>query len=138
MITSASGYAMMSFRGENTNAVACAAVTGTGARTGPNVNTTIANTTVGDDSARSPHFRKGESRIMTGYISRIVMTGFLLVLCLNLGSISVAGGNRCTDHCADVYKVKRDACRLIPLKTERKICERRAKEAKNDCKHRCR
>jgi hypothetical protein len=23
------------------------------------------------------------------------------------------------------------------LKHERKICERRAKEAKNDCKHRC-
>ena len=49
-----------------------------------------------------------------------------------------AGGNRCTDHCADRYKVRRDACRLIPLKTERKICERRAKEAKEDCKRRCR
>ncbi len=75
---------------------------------------------------------------MTAYISRIVMLGFLLVLCLNLGSISAAGGNRCTDHCADVYKVKKDACRLIPFKNERHICERRAKEAKNDCKHRCR
>ena len=47
------------------------------------------------------------------------------------------GGNRCTDRCADVYRVKKDACELIPLKHERKICERRAKEAKNDCKHRC-
>jgi hypothetical protein len=27
---------------------------------------------------------------------------------------------------------------LIPFKNERKICERRAKEAKDDCKHRCR
>ena len=47
-------------------------------------------------------------------------------------------GNRCTDHCADVYKVQKDACKLIPFKTERKICERRAKEVKDDCKHRCR
>ena len=47
------------------------------------------------------------------------------------------GGKRCTDHCADTYRIKKDACNLIPLKHERKICERRAKEAKNDCKHRC-
>lgn len=53
------------------------------------------------------------------------------------GTTSEAG-NRCTDHCADVYKVRKDACKLIPLKTERKICERRAKEAKEDCKHNCR
>ena len=59
------------------------------------------------------------------------------VLCFGAGTISEAG-NRCTDHCADVYKVRKDACRLIPLKTERKICERRAKEAKEDCKHHCR
>ncbi|HYX29942.1 MAG TPA: hypothetical protein VE863_15480 [Pyrinomonadaceae bacterium] len=52
--------------------------------------------------------------------------------------VTAGGGNRCSDHCADAYKVKKDACKLIPLKTERKICERRAKEAKNDCKHRCR
>jgi hypothetical protein len=44
---------------------------------------------------------------------------------------------RCTDHCADTYRVRKDACNLIPLKNERKICVRRAKEAKNDCKHRC-
>ncbi len=59
------------------------------------------------------------------------------VMLLGAGPTSEAG-NRCTDHCADVYKIKRDACRLIPFKTERKICERRAKEAKKDCKHRCR
>jgi len=76
---------------------------------------------------------------MTGYILRIAMLALLLSgLCLEAGSISAGGGNRCTDHCADIYKVKKDACRLIPFKTERKICERRAKEAKNDCKHRCR
>jgi hypothetical protein len=59
------------------------------------------------------------------------------VMFLGAGATSEAG-NRCTDRCADVYKVRKDACRLIPFKTERKICERRAKEAKNDCKHRCR
>jgi hypothetical protein len=53
------------------------------------------------------------------------------------GSLA-AGGNRCTDHCADKYKIMRDGCRIIPFKTERKICERRAKEAKQDCKHECR
>ena len=59
------------------------------------------------------------------------------VMLLGTGTTSEAG-NRCTDHCADIYKVRRDACKLIPLKTERKICERRLKEAKEDCKHRCR
>lgn len=64
---------------------------------------------------------------------------FLVAALWTAGSgVSAGGGNRCTDHCADIYKVKRDACRLIPFKTERKICERRAKEAKSDCKHRCR
>ncbi len=59
------------------------------------------------------------------------------VMFLGAGPTSEAG-NRCKDHCADIYKVKKDACKLIPFKNERKICERRAKEAKNDCKHRCR
>lgn len=59
------------------------------------------------------------------------------VMLLGAGQTSEAG-NRCTDHCADIYKVKKDVCKLIPLKTERKICERRAKEAKEDRKHRCR
>ena len=59
------------------------------------------------------------------------------VMLVGASSTSEAG-NRCTDHCADRYKVAKDACRLIPFKTERKICERRAKENKEDCKHRCR
>ena len=56
MIASASEYAMKSFRGENSNAVVCAAAIGTGARTGPNVNTMIANIAVANDGARSPQF----------------------------------------------------------------------------------
>jgi len=68
----------------------------------------------------------------------IVTSGVFLVVLLSGATFQVqGGGNRCTDHCADRYRVKRDACALIPLKHERKICERRAKEAKNDCKHRC-
>ena len=65
----------------------------------------------------------------------------LFVFCAGLwiaGSVVSAGGSRCTDHCADRYKVAKDACRIIPFKTERKICERRAKEVKQDCKHQCR
>jgi hypothetical protein len=62
----------------------------------------------------------------------------LLLLGLSVPTFAVRHhANRCTDHCADAYRVKKDACGLIPLKHERKICERRAKEAKNDCKHRC-
>jgi len=56
---------------------------------------------------------------------------------LGSGTTSEAG-NRCTDHCADRYKVEKDACKAIPFKNERKICERRLKESKEDCKHRCR
>lgn len=74
-------------------------------------------------------------------IKSLVSSGFfVLVVLLGVSSPTFAvrhGGNRCTDRCADTYRVKKDACRLIPLKHERKICERRAKEAKNDCKHRC-
>jgi hypothetical protein len=71
----------------------------------------------------------------------IVSWSFLLALLLILPTTTDAARHaksRCTDRCADVYHVKKDACDLIPFKTERKICERRAKEAKNDCKHRCR
>lgn len=68
-------------------------------------------------------------------LSVAVLVGIVLVL--GAGPTSQAG-NRCTDHCADRYKVARDACRLIPLKTERKICERRLKEVKEDCKRSCR
>ena len=73
---------------------------------------------------------------------KLVVNSGLLLLVLLVGlpittSAVRRGGNRCTDRCADNYQIKKDACRLIPLKHERKICERRAKEAKNDCKHRC-
>ena len=73
-------------------------------------------------------------RVIKGIALSFVVCALMF---LSAGSTSEAG-NRCTDHCADIYKLKKDACRLIPLKNERKICERRAKEAKNDCKHRCR
>ena len=75
----------------------------------------------------------------TGLVSLIIsVVIFVSGLWVSGSVVTAGGGNRCTDHCADRYKVAKDACRLIPLKTERKICERRAKEAKEDCKHRCR
>jgi len=74
---------------------------------------------------------------------KAIVSSIILVLVLIVG-LSVPAfaarhsrNRRCTDRCADNYKIKKDACNLIPLKHERKICERRAKEAKNDCKHRC-
>ena len=73
-------------------------------------------------------------------IRLIVGSSFLLVLLTGLPVTTDAARSRkshCTDRCADTYHVKKDACRMIPFKTERKICERRAKETKNDCKHRC-
>ncbi len=74
-----------------------------------------------------------------GFISLILgSVVFVAGLWVSGSVVTAGGGNRCTDRCADVYKVKKDACRLIPFKTERKICERRAKEAKDDCKRRCR
>jgi len=76
-----------------------------------------------------------KTRIISGVVA-------LLVFCSGLwiagSSVSAGGSNRCKDHCNDIYRVKKDACKLIPLKGERKICERRAKEARDDCKHRCR
>ena len=76
-------------------------------------------------------------------VSVLMRLGLLLLVTLGFSFAVVTasgggGGNRCTDHCADIYKIKKDACKLIPFKTERKICERRAKETKEDCKHRCR
>ena len=68
-------------------------------------------------------------------LSLSLITGAIIFL--GSGTTSEAG-NRCTDHCADRYKVQKDGCKIIPFKNERKICERRAKELKDDCKHRCR
>ena len=71
--------------------------------------------------------------------ARLIVSACLFVLLAGMPVTTFAArhGNRCTDHCADRYRIKKDACNLIPLKHERKICERRAKEEKNDCKHRC-
>ena len=51
---------------------------------------------------------------------------------------AVVAGNRCKDRCNEVYHLRKDVCRAIPLKHERKSCEKAAKRAKDDCKHHCR
>ena len=67
----------------------------------------------------------------------------LLVLLICLGGFSAvspasAAGNRCKDRCNDRYKIRKDGCKAIPYKHARHACEDAAKQAKNECKHRCR
>jgi hypothetical protein len=65
----------------------------------------------------------------------------VLLVCLGtFGAVSPTANakNRCKDRCNDNYRLRKDACKLIPLKGERHVCENRAKRAKDDCKHRCR
>jgi hypothetical protein len=62
-------------------------------------------------------------------------------MCLGMfGTMSIAAvaGNRCKDRCNEVYRLRKDVCRAIPLKHERKSCEKAAKRAKDNCKGRCR
>ena len=59
------------------------------------------------------------------------------VIMLGIAGPTSEAGNRCTDRCADVYRLKKDACKLIPYKRERHRCEDAAKHAKKECKHRC-
>jgi len=56
---------------------------------------------------------------------------------LGLAPAAVAG-NRCKDRCNEVYRLRKEVCRTIPLKHERHRCEKAAKRGKDDCKHRCR
>ena len=72
---------------------------------------------------------------------KLLRLGLALILCLSAfvqaGAVTPPG-NRCKDRCNDVYRLKKDLCRSIPLKNERKTCEKAAKRSKDDCKHRCR
>ena len=71
----------------------------------------------------------------------VLRWSLMLLVCLGtflaMGPPSEAG-NHCKDRCDDVYRLKKDACKLLPYKHERHRCEDRAKRAKNECKHRCR
>ena len=74
----------------------------------------------------------------TKVVPRLVLG---LMICLGafaLPGTAPAAGNRCKDRCNDAYRLRKDACKIIPLKNERKRCEQGAKRAKDDCKHRCR
>jgi hypothetical protein len=74
----------------------------------------------------------------TGVVLKLVLA---LAVCLGMfGTLSPAAvaRNRCKDRCDEVYRLRKDVCRAIPLKHERKSCEKAAKRAKDDCKHRCR
>lgn len=65
----------------------------------------------------------------------------VLLVCLGtFGAASPAANarNRCKDRCNDVYRVRKDVCKAIPIKRERHRCEDRAKRDKDNCKRRCR
>jgi hypothetical protein len=71
----------------------------------------------------------------------VLRFSLLVLVCLGMFSAvspTAIAGNRCKDRCNDAYRLRKDACKLIPLKHERKQCEKSAKRAKDDCKHRCR
>ena len=71
----------------------------------------------------------------------VLKFSFLLFVCLaTFGAFTPAANarNRCKDRCNDAYRFRKDACKMIPLKHERKQCEKSAKRAKDDCKHHCR
>ena len=49
--------------------------------------------------------------------ARLIVSASLFVLLAGMPVTTSAarhGGNRCTDHCADRYRIKKDACDLIP------------------------
>ena len=75
---------------------------------------------------------------LTRVVPRLVIA---LMICLGafvVPSMASGAGNRCKDVSNDAYRLRKDVCRAIPLKHERKSCEQSAKRAKDDCKHRCR
>jgi len=69
--------------------------------------------------------------------TRLLVLAALCCGVLGGGNSTAVAGNRCKDRCNDVYHVRKEVCRSIPLKGERKRCEKAAKRAKDDCKHRC-
>jgi hypothetical protein len=71
----------------------------------------------------------------------VLRLSLVLLVCLGtFGAVGPAANarNRCKDRCNDAYQLKKDACKLIPLKGERHLCEKRVKRSKDDCKHNCR
>ena len=69
---------------------------------------------------------------------KLVLACFLLLTILGGATSTTVARNRCKDRCNEVYRLKKDLCRSVPLKGERKSCEKAAKRAKDNCKHRCR
>jgi hypothetical protein len=71
----------------------------------------------------------------------VLKFSLLLLVCLGtFGAVTspANAGDRCKDRCNDAYRLRKDICRAIPFKHERKQCEKSAKRAKDECKHRCR
>jgi hypothetical protein len=48
-----------------------------------------------------------------------------------------AAGNRCKDRCNDVFHRRKEECRGL-RRFEKRRCEDRAKDARDECRRRCR
>ena len=74
----------------------------------------------------------------TRVVLRLSLAFLLLLGTFAALSPASVAGNRCKDRCNEAYHLRKDVCRAIPLKHERHSCEKAAKRAKDNCKHRCR
>ena len=66
-----------------------------------------------------------------------------LILFVCLGAFVAAGPasaarNDCKDRCKDRYNLRKDICKAIPYKRQRRSCEDAAKHVRDECKRRCR
>ena len=89
------------------------------------------------------HFREEAMKRITLVVRSTLLIGvFGTALAAGSASLSAgslaAGASRCSDRCADRYKLRKDTCRAIPLKSARRICQDAAKQAKKECKRNCR
>ena len=73
--------------------------------------------------------------------ARVLRWSLAFILCVGtFAAVSPAtlARNRCKDRCNDVYHLRKNLCKSIPLKGERHRCEDGAKRAKDNCKRGCR
>ena len=73
-------------------------------------------------------------------IPSMLRSSLMLLVCL--GTFAAAGPvsgarNDCKDRCKDRYNLRKDICKAIPYKRQRKVCEDAAKQARNECKRHC-
>jgi hypothetical protein len=73
--------------------------------------------------------------------SLVLLWSLVVLVCL--GTFAAAGSassarNDCKDRCKDRYNLRKDICKAIPYKRQRRVCEDAAKQTRNECKRACR